>query len=40
MDTDSFIVYIKIEATYEDIAKNFETRIGTSSYLLDKLLPK
>ena len=40
MDTDSFIVYIKIEATYEDIAKNFETRIGTLSYLLDKLLPK
>ena len=40
MDTGSFIVYMKTEAIYADIATNFEKRFGTSSYLLDILLLK
>ena len=40
MDTDSFMVYIKIEDIYVDIAKVVETRFDTSSYELDRPLPK
>ena len=40
MDTDSFIVYIKIDDIYKDIEKDVETRFGTSNYELDRLLPK
>ena len=40
MDTDSFILYIKIDAIYKDIAENVEARSDTSNYKLDKLLPK
>ena len=40
MDTDSFIVYIKTDDCYKDIAEDFETRFDTSSYGLDRTLPK
>ena len=40
MNTDSFIVYVKIEDIYEDIAKNVEKRFDTSNYELERLLPK
>ena len=32
MDTDSFIIYIKAEAFYEDIANNVEKWFDTSNY--------
>ena len=32
MDTDSFIVYIKIEDICKDIAEDVETRFDTSNY--------
>ena len=31
MDTDSFIVYIKTDDIYKDIAKDVETRFDTSN---------
>ena len=31
MDKDSFIVYIKIDDIYKDIAKDVETRFDTSN---------
>ena len=40
MDTDSFIVDIKIDDIYEDIAQDVETRFDASSYELDAPLPK
>ena len=40
MDTDSFIVYIKTDDIYQDIAEDVETRIDTSNYKLDRPLPK
>ena len=40
MDTDSFIVYIKTDDIYKDIAKNVETRFDTSNYQLDRSLLK
>ena len=40
MDKDSFIVYIKIDGNYKDIAENVETRFDTSNYELDRPLPK
>ena len=40
MDTDTFIVYIKTNDIYKDIAENFETRFHTSNYKLDRPLPK
>ena len=40
MDTDSFIVYIKTDHTYKDIAKDFETRFDTLNYQLDRPIPK
>ena len=39
MDTDSFIVYIKTDDTYKDIAKDI-VRFDTSNYALKRLLPK
>ena len=37
MDTDSFIVYIKTEHIYADIAKkDVETRFNTSNYELKR----
>ena len=35
-----FIVYIKTNDNYKDIAEDVETRSNTSSYELDKPLPK
>ena len=40
MDTDSFIVYIKTDGIYKDIAEHVETRFDTSDYELDRPLPK
>ena len=40
MDTDSFIVYIKTDDIYKDIAEDVETRFDTSNYELDKPFPK
>ena len=40
MDTDSFIVYIKTDDIYKDIAEDVETRFDTSNYELERLLPK
>ena len=34
MDTDSFIVYIKADYIYKDIAEYVETRFDTSNYEL------
>ena len=39
MDTGSFIIYIKTEDIYVDIAKNVQTRFDTSNYELDRPLP-
>ena len=40
MDTNIFIVYIKTNNIYKDIAENVETRLHTSNYELDRPLPK
>ena len=40
MDTDSFIVYIKTDNIYKDIAEDVKTRFDTSTYELDKPLAK
>ena len=40
MDTYSFIIYIKIDDIYKDIAEDVETRFEASNYELDKPLPK
>ena len=39
MDTDSFIVYLKT-VIYRDIAEDAETRFDTSSFELERPLPK
>ena len=36
MDTDSFIVHIKIEDIYEDISKDVEKKFDTSNYELER----
>ena len=36
METDSFLVYIKTDDVYKDIAKDVETRFDTSNYELDR----
>ena len=36
MDTDNFIIYIKTDDIYKDIAEDFETRFDTSYYELDR----
>ena len=36
MNTNSFIVYIKTDDIYEDIAEDVETRFNTFSYELDR----
>ena len=40
MDTNSFIVYIKTDNIYKDIAEDVKTRFDTSTYELDKPLAK
>ena len=39
MDTDIFIIYIKTEDFYEDIANDVEKRFDTSNYEVDRPLP-
>ena len=39
-DTDSFIVHIKTDDIYKDIAETIKTRFDTSNYELDRLYPK
>ena len=40
MDTDSFIVHVKTDDIYEDIAEDVETRFDISNFALDRLLLK
>ena len=40
MDTDSFIVNIKTEDIYKDVAKDVETRFSTSNYEFERPPPK
>ena len=40
MDTDSFIVLIKTDDLYKDIAEDVENRFDTSNYELDRPFPK
>ena len=40
MDTDSFIVWIKTDNIYKDIAEDVEPRFDTSNYELDRPLIK
>ena len=40
MDIYNFIVYIKTDDIYKDIAEEVETRFDTSNYKLDRLLSK
>ena len=40
MDTHSFIVYIKTDDIYKEIAEDVETKFDTSNYELDRPLPK
>ena len=40
MDTDSFIMHIKTEDFYEDLADDVEKRFDTSNYEADRPLPK
>ena len=40
MDTDSLIVYIKIEDIYVVIGKDVETRFDISNYKLETPLPR
>ena len=40
MATDSFIVCMKTDDIYKEIAEDVETRFGTSNYELDRPLPK
>ena len=35
MDTDGFMVYMKTDYVYRDIAEDVETRFDTSNYELD-----
>ena len=40
MKKDNFIVYIKTDDIYKDIAEYVETKFITSNYKLDRQLPK
>ena len=40
IDTDSFIVHVKTNDIYKDIAEDVETKLGTSNFELDRLLSK
>ena len=39
MDTDSFIMHIKTEDFYKDIADDVEKKYDTSNYTVERLLP-
>ena len=40
MDTDSFIVHVKTDDIYKDIAEDVEARFDTSNFEVDRPLPK
>ena len=40
MDTGRFFVHVKADDIYKDIAEDVEKRFDTSSYEIDRLLPK
>ena len=40
MDTDIFIVYIKTDDIYKDIAEDAETKLDTANFELDRPLRK
>ena len=40
MDTGSFVVYIKADLIYKDIAEDVEIRFDSSNYELDRPFPK
>ena len=40
MDTGSFIVHVKTDGVYKDIAEDVETRFETSNFEIDRPLPK
>ena len=40
MDTDNFLVYIKIDDIYKDIEEDVENRFDTSNYDLDRSLSR
>ena len=40
MDTDNFIVHVKKDDKYKDIAEDVETRFDTSNFKLGRSLPK
>ena len=40
MDTDRFIIHIKTEDFYKDIADDVKNKYETSSYEVDRSLPK
>ena len=40
MDTDSFLVHVKTDDIYKDIAKDVETRFDTSNFEISRSLPK
>ena len=40
MDTNNFIVHIKTDDIYKDIAEDVETRFDTLNYELDRPLPQ
>ena len=40
MDIDSFIIHIKTEYFYKDIADDVKSKYDTSNYDVDRLLPK
>ena len=40
MDTDSFVVHVKTDDIYKDIVEDVEKRFDTSSFELDRPLPK
>ena len=39
MDTDSFVMHIKTNDFYKDIASDVENRFGTSNYEVNRPLP-
>ena len=40
MDAGSFVVYVKTNDIYKNIAENVDTRFKTSNFELDRPLPK
>ena len=40
MDTGSFMVHVKTDNIYKDIAEDVETKFSTSNFDLDRPLPK